>query len=196
MQGSDHGRNGGPVERRTEERQIPVLRVAKLVTSRGEHLCRIRNISAGGAMAETPGTYWTGEVAAIELKSGGRVDGRIVWVDAGQIGIAFDERIDPDEILAADARQSQRLLRVAIDAEASLCIGGTYIRVRLTDISPGGLRIAFEEADAVGCKAFVTLDGLPTIAGVIRWQREGHAGIAFDDMLEHDVLAWWLAIRL
>ena len=41
-----------PVERRIDERLIPLLKVAKLSSERGEQLIRVRNISAGGLMAE------------------------------------------------------------------------------------------------------------------------------------------------
>lgn len=182
-------------ERRAEERQLAVLRVAKLITERGEQLCRIRNISPRGAMAEVKGAWFVGEPAALQLKSGGQVPGRVAWAEEGRIGIAFDHEIDPQDILAADADQPQRLLRVAVSAEASLGLGGAFHMVPVKDISLGGIRIAFESADLVGRKVFVTLDGLPTLAGVFRWQNDGHAGIAFNELLELDALAYWLASR-
>ena len=37
-----------PVERRAEERIVPLLRLAKLITDSGERLARVRNVSAGG----------------------------------------------------------------------------------------------------------------------------------------------------
>lgn len=182
-------------ERRADARQIAVLRVAKLITERGEQLCRIRNISARGVMAEVQGAWWTGEPAAVQLKSGGQVPGRVVWVENGRIGVAFDHEVDPQDILAADAGQPQRLLRVAVSAEASLCLGGAFHMVHVEDISLGGIRIALDGPDIVDRKVFVTLDGFPTIGGVIRWQSEGYAGIAFDELLELDALAYWLASR-
>ena len=41
-----------PVERRNDERIAPTLRVAKLEGPNGEQLIRVRNVSAGGLMAE------------------------------------------------------------------------------------------------------------------------------------------------
>ena len=57
------------------------------------------------------------------------------------------------------------------------------------------MRIALDDPTMIETKVFVTLDGLPTIAGVIRWQSGGYAGIAFADPLDLDVLAFWLAER-
>ncbi len=187
--------SAGRSDRRADERQLAVLRVAKLITERGEQLCRLRNISAHGVMAEVQGVWWPGEPAAVQLKSGNAVPGRVAWAKDGRIGIAFDHEIAPQDILAADAGQPQRLLRVAVSAEASLCLGGAFHMVQVEDISLGGMRIALDGEDLVDRKIFVTLDGLPTIGGVIRWQNDGHAGIAFTEYLELDALAYWLASR-
>jgi len=182
-------------ERRAGARDIAVLRVAKLITERGEQLCRIRNISAGGVMAEVPGYYFAGEPADIELKSGGKAAGRIAWVDAGRIGITFDAPINPEDILAIDPDQPPRALRIAVAIEASLCLGAVFRRVDVEDISLGGIRVRLDEPIAPGAKVFVTIEGLPNLPGALRWQSGGYAGIAFDQPLDLDTLAFWLASR-
>lgn len=180
-------------ERRAAAREIAVLRVAKLVTDRGEQICRVRNISPGGVMVEALGTFWSGEAAAIELKSGGKAAGRIAWVDEGRIGIAFAAPIDPDDILAIDPDHPSRALRIAVSAEATLCLAGAFKRVAVEDIALGGVRIRYDDARAVGSKVFISLDELPSLAGTVRWQSAGFAGIAFEQPLALDVLAYWLA---
>lgn len=56
---------------------------------------RVRNISSGGLMAETPEPFVAGEVIGVELRGAGMVAGRVVWAIHGRIGIAFDTPIDP-----------------------------------------------------------------------------------------------------
>jgi hypothetical protein len=182
-------------DRRADPRDMAVLRVAKLITERGEQLCRIRNIAPGGVMVEVPGTFWAGEPAAIELKSGGKAAGRIAWVENGRIGIAFEEAIDPQDILAIDPDQPPRALRIAVSVEASLCLGGAFRRVEVEDISLGGVRIKLDDTTEIGTKVFLTIDGFPNLPGIVRWQSGGFAGIVFDKMLELDALAYWLASR-
>lgn len=182
-------------ERRVEPREIAVLRVAKLITDRGEQLCRIRNISAGGVMAEVPGHYFVGEPAAIELKSGGKAAGHIAWVDQGRIGIAFHEPVDPEDILAIDPDQPPRALRIAVAIEASLCLDAKFRLVQVEDISLGGIRVRLDELVSRGTHVFVTIEGLPSAQGSLRWQSGGYAGIAFDQPLDLDTLAFWLAER-
>ncbi len=182
-------------DRRGQARDMALLRIGKLITDRGEQLCRIRNISPDGVMVELPGTYFPGESAALELKSGAGASGRIAWAEDGRIGIAFEDPVDPQDILAIDPDQPPRALRIAVSLEASLCLGGVFRRVEVVDISLGGVRIRLDEPVAPDSKAFVTIDGLPNLPGFIRWQSEGHAGIAFAQPLELDMLAFWLAER-
>ncbi|PCD02592.1 hypothetical protein COC42_14420 [Sphingomonas spermidinifaciens] len=56
---------------------------------------RIRNLSAGGLMAEYPRPVSLGEPVEIDVRGIGPVVGRIAWATDGRVGIAFDEPIDP-----------------------------------------------------------------------------------------------------
>ncbi len=56
---------------------------------------RIRNLSAGGLMAEAPVRVTRGEKVEINLRTIGWISGSVVWVTEGRLGIAFDHPIDP-----------------------------------------------------------------------------------------------------
>ncbi|WP_339692246.1 PilZ domain-containing protein [uncultured Parasphingorhabdus sp.] len=56
---------------------------------------RIRNLSAGGLMAEAPVLAKRGDNVEIELRNIGRITGYVAWVAQGRFGIAFDHPIDP-----------------------------------------------------------------------------------------------------
>ena len=56
---------------------------------------RVRNLSAGGMMAECPGQFQAGDPIEVEMRGVGLINGRIAWVAEGRIGIAFDQEIDP-----------------------------------------------------------------------------------------------------
>jgi|TARA_R110000765_G_scaffold67829_2_gene131022 hypothetical protein len=56
---------------------------------------RIRNLSAGGLMAEAPVLTKRGDNVQIELRNIGRITGYVAWVAQGRFGIAFDHPIDP-----------------------------------------------------------------------------------------------------
>ena len=56
---------------------------------------RIRNLSAGGLMAEAPVHAKRGDKVELELRNVGRVTGYVAWVAQGRFGVAFDHAIDP-----------------------------------------------------------------------------------------------------
>lgn len=56
---------------------------------------RIRNLSAGGMMAEYPRIVGTGTQVTLNLRNIGEVTGKVAWCAEGRIGIALDEPIDP-----------------------------------------------------------------------------------------------------
>ena len=54
-----------PTDNRADERLLALLPVAKLVAADWQDLCRIRNISAGGIMAETTVPHETGTAVRV-----------------------------------------------------------------------------------------------------------------------------------
>ena len=56
---------------------------------------RVRNLSAGGMMAELDRVVATGTSVAIDLRGVGEIAGKIAWCAEHRVGIAFDHPIDP-----------------------------------------------------------------------------------------------------
>lgn len=60
-----------------------------------EREVRVRNISAGGLMAEAPLRTPRGDTIEVHLRNIGWVTGKVAWVAESRFGIAFDYPIDP-----------------------------------------------------------------------------------------------------
>ena len=56
---------------------------------------RVRNLSAGGLMAEFPSGLELGLPVEFNIRGIGWVPGHVAWSTAGRIGVAFDRQIDP-----------------------------------------------------------------------------------------------------
>jgi hypothetical protein len=56
---------------------------------------RVRNLSAGGLMAEYHGQVAIGDALKIDLRGIGEVPGRVAWATEGRIGVSLDQPIDP-----------------------------------------------------------------------------------------------------
>ena len=79
---------------------------------------RVRNISDGGVLVETPIPMKQGEAIAVDLRNIGFVPGRIVWTGGGKCGVAFDGQIDA------------RLTRQPLKAKNEPAMGPTVVLVR------------------------------------------------------------------
>ena len=84
----------------SEHRQIArdslfVLAELRLDGVEGEHKVRVRNLSSGGLMVEGAPTTARGQLAWVNIRNIGWVEGSIAWVEGPRCGVAFREEIDP-----------------------------------------------------------------------------------------------------
>jgi len=188
-----------PTESRADERLLALLPVAKVIADSWQDLCRIRNISAGGLLAETTCRHEAGEAVLVELDSGQKIGGTIVWTRGTSHGIKFDSSVDLREILANRRPRigfRPRPARLDIRCGATVRINGLYHSVEVRDISLGGIKIYLQERGCVGKEVVVTVESLRPIKGTIRWYRDGCAGIVFHRPLRFEELAEWLGKRI
>lgn len=94
--GLDDSPEGDPAGNRVEPRDslflMADLRIAGSATV--QHV-RVRNLSAGGLMAELPTGLGQGVEVEVDVRGIGWVTGHIAWSAAGRVGIAFANPIDP-----------------------------------------------------------------------------------------------------
>ncbi|HET9458515.1 MAG TPA: PilZ domain-containing protein [Sphingomicrobium sp.] len=187
-----------PVERRADDRLIPLLKVAKLITSSGEWLMRVRNITAGGLMAEVAECPAVGETVEVELSSQ-KIPSSVIWIRDGLVGIKFDQSVDLGELLAGRKPRHgfrPRPPRLDVDCKASVRLGSTYYTVDVHDISLGGMKVEPIEEYCVGKQVTVVVESLRPIKGEVRWYCDRRAGIVFNTPLDFEELAEWVGKRL
>lgn len=61
----------------------------------GEQRVRVRNLSAGGLMAEGDISVQRGLLVWLNIRNIGWVEGSVAWVQDNRFGVAFREEIDP-----------------------------------------------------------------------------------------------------
>lgn len=61
----------------------------------GEFRVRVRNLSAGGLMAEGAANLQRGQVVWINVRNQGWVEGSVAWVQDNRCGVAFRDEVDP-----------------------------------------------------------------------------------------------------
>jgi hypothetical protein len=182
-----------PLERRDSERHLTLFRVGSITVGDRRELCLIKNISAGGMMIRAYCAMEPNSRVSVELKRGEQILGKISWIQDGSAGIEFDERVDVVELLATSMDGPRpRMPRVEVRCIVSVRHGSQVYGMRAHDISQGGLKVESTRDLAIGTEVLVTLPGLPSQTGVIRW-RVGHCyGITFGRLLALSELVGWL----
>ena len=61
----------------------------------GSHRVKVRNLSAGGMMAEGDMAVTRGARVTVELRNVSAVEGSVAWVQENRFGVAFAREIDP-----------------------------------------------------------------------------------------------------
>ena len=188
-----------PAERRGDERLMAMLRVAKLMEESGrEQLIRVRNVSAGGLMAEVGHAVEVGDAVCIELSSQ-KVASTVVWTREGTAGFRFDQNIDLGELLAGRKPRHgfrPRPPRLQVNCKANVKLDDTYYTVEVHDISLGGLKVEPIEEYCLGKQVIVVVESLRPVRGEVRWFADRKAGIVFDQPLGFEELAEWVGKRL
>ncbi|MEO7913930.1 MAG: PilZ domain-containing protein [Novosphingobium sp.] len=91
-----------------DNRQLPranlfIMADLRLEGENFEHRVKMRNLSAGGMMAEGTVEAMRGMVVSVKLRGMGWIEGTVAWVQANRFGIAFREEIDTDQVRVASA---------------------------------------------------------------------------------------------
>lgn len=81
---------------------------------------KVRNLSAGGMMAEGPVKVLRGARLSIKLKNIDWIDGSVAWVQDNRFGIAFDTTVDPSlarsSVTPQEELSSPRFTRPALQS--------------------------------------------------------------------------------
>jgi PilZ domain len=89
--------NPASAKREMDRDSLLLKAILRFPSNGKESEVRIRNLSAGGLMAETPARVTRGEPVEINLRSIGWITGHVAWITEGRLGIAFDHPINPKD---------------------------------------------------------------------------------------------------
>lgn len=168
----------------------------------GEALCRVRNISAGGLMAEVRVPVPVGAALAVQLHGAAPMHGQVRWSDQQRFGLQFDEAVDVSAMLQ-QARASTRddmlipLPQFAVDCPAELHVYGRIFRIHILRLAQGGAILQSDIAPKMGQIVKLSVeDGLLEAEGVLVQQGGGIASMNFTQALAFHDLAQYLGQRL
>lgn len=184
-------------EQREHGRQMTTLRVAKLATEAAQGLGIIRNASAGGMMIDALISFEPGQKVTIHLSDEQQVEGKVVWHKERLTGVQFDQRVDIDRVLAKPRvlknGLNPRLPRLECQFPAELKVGAERVTVLVCDISQRGVKLEMTRQLEPNEKIVVSIDGLGTLHGSVRWIGDDQVGIELHEILPISQIMKWAA---
>lgn len=181
-------------------RVTTILLIGKLASRWGETICRIRNISDEGLMAEVHGSFGVDDKVEVRLKAGDMLSGLVRWSLNGRIGVEFDGPVDVADLLGHVANRIgpegvARGPRFEVECRAELLAAHQRHEVRLIDLSQGGARLVADlrlERDSI---VRLAIPGLGDREAAVRWVGEGAYGLSFLEPLAFADFGAWLINR-
>jgi len=193
--GADPSKAAPAREKRADSRHRTVLQVAKLQTARGDELCILRNVSAGGLRADVYTDLAVGEPVRFELKTGRSVAGRVAWTNGEAIGVEFDRKVPILAYLAHQAIEELgrrvRAPRVHVGKGGFLRVADQEHPVEIVDASQAGMCVRTDRILPEGCTCQVITEGLSERGAIVRWCHDGLAGLQFKQPLQFREFAAW-----
>jgi hypothetical protein len=186
-----------PSDRREGTRHLTLFRVGAMTIDGRRELCLIKNISEGGMMIRPYCEMNEGTALTIELKTGYLVTCKVSWLREGAVGVEFDSPVDIVEILSSSTEGPRpRMPRIEVDCFATVRDGGEIHRMRVHDVSQGGVKLESSRIIGKGADLVVSLPGLDPQPAAVRWSEEGYLGVTFNRLLPlADLVGWLRATR-
>ncbi|MGB3710662.1 MAG: PilZ domain-containing protein [Erythrobacter sp.] len=172
-------------EMRAAPRLTLLIRAAKLVSSNGEFVCIVRDVSDTGLSVRLFHNAPTGEEFELQMAGGASYDIKSVWTKGREAGFEFPERIDALKLLAEADEYPKRGLR--LDLCFPVCVTtleGTCKAV-VENFSQQGARLESEGLFAIDqsirIKSMAGAATFDEVRAKVRWRRDSQYGVVFDD---------------
>lgn len=188
------------VDRRSQERQLMILRVGLLQQAGKPFFCLARNVSSAGMQVRLYSSAARLGDVVVRIADENPIPGQIVWIENGNAGIGFDSGIDPATLLRLQQNLSpirrRSTPRVKATSYVALHTDGRIIQAVLRDISCTGARVTTVRSLEIGGRARVRLPDLPELTAYVRWTECSESGLVFETPIPIHVIGKWVDGRL
>lgn len=191
--------NAMSAERRAGNRTTAVYRPVLIEIDQFTGFCLLRNISPGGLMGVVYADFSAEQPVTVQFHADHVVKGMVAWAREQRIGVRFDQEIDVAQVLRrlggnpGDGRVN-RAPRLPIECDGELVVNQQPLRFTVQDISQKGIKAAVGAVHP-GEELVVRLAGLEPRKAIVRWIRNGTAGLNFIRPLGFEELAEWVIER-
>ncbi|HYD24944.1 MAG TPA: PilZ domain-containing protein [Croceibacterium sp.] len=182
------GDGDGP-DQRSAPRFTLLIRSAKLISPDREFLCVVRDASETGVSVRLFHALPAEAPLSLEMPNGDQYPLERVWEEDGKAGFRFAAPVDIERIVESPSRFGKRAVRVRLDVPCELFVGVRRVPAMLCNLSQQGAQIRTEEKLSLIQRVKISAEGMPEIAGKVRWRRDESYGLSFEDTFQFAQLA-------
>jgi len=180
-------------EDEAEQRHAPrftlLIRSAKLTSPEGEFLCIVRDASETGVSVKLFHPLPPEIPLTLELPNGDCHSLERVWEEHGKAGFRFRNAVDLERIVENPSRYAKRAVRVNLEVPCDLLVGVRRVAATILNLSQQGAQIRTLERLSLIQRVRLQAEGMPEIAGKVRWRKDDRYGLSFEDTFQFAELA-------
>ena len=176
-------------ELRSAPRFTLLIRAAKLISPEGEFLCVVRDASETGVSVRLFHPLPAEVPLTLEMPNGDCLALERVWEEQGKAGFRFPAPVDIERIVESPSRFARRAVRVNVEVPCDLLVGIRRVGGQIHNLSQQGALISTTEKLSLIQRVKIRADGMPEIAGKVRWRRNDSYGLSFEDTFQFAELA-------
>lgn len=186
-------------ESRQGKRYTLLIRAAKLVTSQGEFVCVIRDVSETGVSIRLFHAMPKGAPVELHMPAGNSYELRNVWMKDREAGFEFVDTIDVARFINEAGAFPKRGLRLGLCFPARISTLTQSCDGIVENLSQQGARFSCDELYAIDQTLRIECTdpevGFREVRAKVRWRRDREYGVVFDDTMSLNDFAR-LAARL
>ena len=177
-------------EQRCAPRFTLLIRAAKLISPSCEFLCVVRDASETGVSVRLFHPLPQDVPLSLEMPNGDCLPLERVWEEEGKAGFRFAEKVEIERIVDCPSRFARRAVRVNVEVPCELLVGIRRVGGKIHNLSQQGALISTTtEKLSLMQRVKIRAEGMPEIAGKVRWRRNDSYGLSFEDTFQFAELA-------
>lgn len=170
---------------RTAPRFTLLIRAAKLVSAQGEFVCVIRDVSESGVSVRLFHALPACKDFALHMPAGAIYEVSSVWQRDNEAGFTFAQGVEVGRLVNEASDYPKRGLRLGLCFPVTIVtLSGSYEAV-VENLSQQGARITCDSLLAIDQTVRILAPGLAhkprELRAKVRWRRDQHYGLVFDD---------------
>jgi hypothetical protein len=176
-------------EQRSAPRFTVLIRSAKLVSPESEYLCVMRDASESGVSVRLFHPLPQDVPLILEMPNGDQHPLERVWEEEGKAGFRFTAPVDIERLVESRSEFAKRAVRVRLQVPCDIVVGSRTVSGTICNLSQQGAQIWTRERLLLIQRVRILAEGMPEVAGKVRWRSNDNYGLSFEDTFQFAELA-------